>query len=136
MFAEKPVKGPEEEVVELLDGSREGKPEININFIKYFSPGTCFKAPERASAPNITTAPHHLQGYLHTVSSFYRCMILPQTEATRMNLCMFLLKLEVKAEKTTFWSLEGIEVLARKAKEENWEYKKKNNLSLEKSHAS
>lgn len=26
MFAEKPVKGPEEEVVELLDGSREGKP--------------------------------------------------------------------------------------------------------------
>lgn len=50
MFAEKPVKGPEEEVVELLDGSREGKPEININLIKYLSLGTCFKAPEKASA--------------------------------------------------------------------------------------
>lgn len=77
MFAEKPVKGPEEEVVELLDGSREGKPEININLIKYLSLGTCFKAPERANAPSIIKASHHLQGYLHMVSSFYRCTILP-----------------------------------------------------------
>lgn len=67
MFAEKPVKGPEEEVVELLDGSREGKPEININLIKYLSLGTCFKAPEKASAPNIIKASHHLWGHLHMV---------------------------------------------------------------------
>lgn len=73
MFAEKPVKGPEEEVVELLDGSREGKPEININLIKYLSLGTCFKAPEKASAPSIVKASHHRWGHLHMV----RCMILP-----------------------------------------------------------
>lgn len=36
-----------------------------------------------------------------------------------MNLCMFLLKLEVKAEKTMLWSLKGIKVLPWKAKEEN-----------------
>lgn len=77
MFAEKPVKGPEEEVVELLDGSREGKPEININLIKYLSLGTCFKAPEKGSAPNIIKASHHLWGHLHMVRSFYRCTILP-----------------------------------------------------------